>query len=222
MLSNSPVIKVGESTFEAEVIQSEIPVLIDLYADWCAPCRTLSPRVEQVAREYAGRVKVVKINVDEAPKIAQAFRAQSIPMLVLIVDGRPTGVLKGVVTKEEIIALIDQHVRSTGPGGVENVKPLELAKLLKAKQVLVVDLREKAPYNRAHVPGAINILPADIEASLPELARHRKPVIVYDRNFSDEAKKVLEVFAQTGFPAAGLEGGILAWEGDGLEIERSN
>jgi thioredoxin len=222
MLSNSPILKVSEATFETEVLQSDLPVLIDLYADWCAPCKTLAPRVEQVAREYAGRLKVVKINIDEAPRIAQAFRAQSIPMLVLIVEGRPAGVLKGAVSKDEIVALVDPHARSKGPGGMENVKPQELAKLVKARQVLVVDLRERAPFNRAHVPTAINISIDQIQDKMIDLAQHRKPVIVYDRNHGDDAKRALELFAQQGFPAAGLEGGILAWEADGLEIERSN
>lgn len=222
MLSNSPILKVSESTFESEVLQSELPVLIDLYADWCAPCKTLSPRVEQVAREYAGRLKVVKINIDESPRIAQAFRAKSIPMLVLIVEGKPAGVLQGAVSKEEIVALVDQHTRSTGPGGMENVKAAELAKLLKAKQVLVVDVREKGPFNRAHVPGALHIPPEEIQDKMMELARFRRPVIVYDRNLGDDAKKALELFAAQGFPAAGLEGGILAWEAEGFEIERSN
>jgi thioredoxin 1 len=223
MLSQSPVQKVSEAMFEREVLQSELPVLIDLYADWCAPCKVLAPRVEAVAREYAGRLKVVKINTDESPRIAQAFRAQSIPMLVLIVEGRPAGMLKGAVSKEEIVQLVEQAVgASAGPGGIENVKAPDLAKLIKERRVLVIDVREAGPYNRAHIPSAMNVTPDQIEAKLPELAVFRRPVIVYDRNYGDDAKKALEVFAAQQFPAAGLEGGILAWESEGFDIERTN
>jgi thioredoxin len=223
MLSQSTVQKVSEATFEREVLQSDLPVLIDLYADWCAPCKVLAPRVEAVAREYAGRLKVVKINTDESPRIAQAFRAQSIPMLVLMVDGRPHGVLNGAVPKEDIVKLVEEAVGgSQGPGGIENVKAQDLAKLIKERRVLVVDVREPGPYNRAHIPSAKNIRPEDIEAKLPELVVFRMPVIVYDRSYGDDAKKALEVFAKRNFPAAGLEGGILAWESEGYDIERSN
>lgn len=223
MLSQSQVQKVSEATFEREVLQSDVPVLIDLYADWCAPCKVLAPRVEAVAREYAGRLKVVKINTDESPRIAQAFRAQSIPMLVLIVEGRPAGVLRGAVTKEEIVQLVEQAVGgAAGPGGIENVKAPDLAKLIKERRVLVVDVREPGPFNRAHIPGALNIQPLEIEAKIPELAVYRRPVIVYDRSYGDDAKKALEVFAQSQYPAAGLEGGFLAWELEGYDIERSN
>src|SRR3954453_461922 len=101
---------VTEETFEREVLQSELPVLIDLYADWCAPCKTLSPRVAEVAAENAGKLKVVKINVDHSPRIAQIFPARSIPMLVLMVGGRPAGALQGVVPKHEILDLIAPHL----------------------------------------------------------------------------------------------------------------
>lgn len=223
MLSQSPVTKVTEATFEQEVLQSEVPVLIDLYADWCAPCRTLAPRVEAVAREYAGRLKVVKINTDESPRIAKAFRVQSIPMLVMIAEGRPVGMLQGAVSKEEIVKLVDEHVGgSVGPGGIQNLKAPELAQLVKERRVLVVDIREKAPYARAHVPTALNVPLVELEGKVAELAIYRRPIIVYDRSYGDDAKRALEILTAQRLPAAALEGGILAWESEGFEIERSN
>jgi|LNFM01.1.fsa_nt_gb thioredoxin len=223
MLSQSPVTKVTEATFEQEVLRSEIPVLIDLYADWCAPCRTLSPRVEAVAREYAGRLKVVKINTDESPRIAKAFRVQSIPMLVLIAEGRPVGMLQGAVPKEDIVKLVDEHVGgSVGPGGIQNLKAPELAQLIKERRVLVVDVREAAPYQRAHIPTAVHAPLSDLESKLAELAVYRRPIIVYDRSYGDDAKKALEVLTANRVPSAALEGGLLAWESEGFDIERSN
>ena len=71
---------VTDATFEAEVLRSELPVLVDLYADWCQPCKQLSSIVAQVAQELAGKIKVVNVDVDSNPMVAQTFRAQSIPM----------------------------------------------------------------------------------------------------------------------------------------------
>jgi len=82
------VLHVTDATFEAQVLTSELPVLIDLYADWCQPCKMIAPLVEKLATEYAGKLVVAKVNVDENPGLAQALRAQSIPMLVVVAGGR--------------------------------------------------------------------------------------------------------------------------------------
>ena len=76
-------LNVSTATFEQEVVQSELPVIIDLWAPWCGPCRALAPVLEQLAEEYDGKVKTVKVNVDENPALAQAFKARSIPLVVL-------------------------------------------------------------------------------------------------------------------------------------------
>ncbi|MGB5284365.1 MAG: thioredoxin domain-containing protein, partial [Polyangiales bacterium] len=79
---------VTDATFEAEVLRSELPVLVDLHADWCQPCKQLAPIVAQVADELADKIKVVSVDVDHNPMVAQTFRAQSIPMLLVIAQGR--------------------------------------------------------------------------------------------------------------------------------------
>ena len=79
---NSETIQLSEENFEREVIESETPVIIDFWAPWCGPCRSIGPVLEKLSAQWAGRVKVGKVNVDEQPGIAGAFNVQSIPMLV--------------------------------------------------------------------------------------------------------------------------------------------
>ena len=93
----------NENNFENEVMKSDVPVMIDFYADWCGPCRMMSPVVEKFAADYNGRVKIGKINVDEETDLAARFGVQSIPNLVFIKDGRVvdrvTGAMPGPVLK---------------------------------------------------------------------------------------------------------------------------
>lgn len=99
------VIKVTEATFEAEVLNSDKKVLIDFYADWCNPCKVLSPIVEEVANENPD-LKVVKINVDENENLAYEYRAFSIPTLVVIEDGKEVNRAVGAIPKKNILELV--------------------------------------------------------------------------------------------------------------------
>ncbi len=95
-------LKITKENFESEVLHSDKPVLIDLWATWCGPCRMLSPVVSEIAEEYDGRVKVCKINVDEEPELAAAFQVSSIPMLVVVKDGKITNTAIGLRPKSQI------------------------------------------------------------------------------------------------------------------------
>ena len=99
-------VKVTKENYEKELLQSEIPVLVDLWADWCGPCRMLSPILAEIAAEKEGELTVAKINVDEEPELAAAFQASSIPMLVVMKQGKVTNVSVGYIPKERVLALL--------------------------------------------------------------------------------------------------------------------
>jgi len=95
-------LEVTDSNFEAEVLNSDIPVMVDFWAPWCGPCRALAPVVDQVAEEYTGKVKVVKLNTDDNPESAVKFRITSIPNLIIFKEGKPVDQLVGAVDKAKI------------------------------------------------------------------------------------------------------------------------
>ena len=104
------VTKVTVETFESEVLNSEIPVLVDFYADWCGPCKMLSPLVDHAAEEYDGKLKVCKLNVDEAFPVAATYGVQSIPTLIFFKDGQVAKKTIGYMSASELNAVIEEVV----------------------------------------------------------------------------------------------------------------
>ena len=99
--------KVITNTNFAEIVEGDKPVMIDFWATWCGPCRILSPTVDEIADEYADRITVAKCNVDDADEIAMQFRIMSIPTLIFIKDGQVVDKRVGVVSKDEIVSIIN-------------------------------------------------------------------------------------------------------------------
>jgi len=102
--------EVSDESFEADVLKAEQPVLVDFWAQWCAPCRMLAPTVDAVADKYVGTATVVKVNVDDNPDISQRYGIKGIPTLILFKNGKEEERVVGATSKEAISRMIDKHV----------------------------------------------------------------------------------------------------------------
>lgn len=102
------VTKLTIETFENEALNSEIPVLVDFYADWCGPCKMLAPAVERISERYAGKVKVCKVNVDEAYPVAASFGIQSIPTVIVFKGGEMLDKSIGLISEDALAAMLDK------------------------------------------------------------------------------------------------------------------
>ena len=98
-------VRLTKNNFRDEVLNSDIPVLVDFWATWCGPCRMVAPIVEEIADEYDGRIKVGKVNVDEEPELAMQFRVASIPTLMVFKNGQLVNTAVGYRPKADILAL---------------------------------------------------------------------------------------------------------------------
>jgi len=101
---------VTEDNFDQEVLKSNTPVLVDFWAAWCAPCRMIAPTVEQIAADYDGRAKVVKVNVDESGDISARYNIRGIPTLLLFKDGMIKDQIVGATSKDTITRMIEAHL----------------------------------------------------------------------------------------------------------------
>ncbi len=106
----SQLLHLKEENFKQEVLESQIPVLVDFWAEWCGPCHMIAPIVEQISEDYAGRIKVGKLNVDESPQIAAQYGIRGIPTLMLFQGGKAVEQIIGAVPKASIISKLDSHL----------------------------------------------------------------------------------------------------------------
>ena len=106
----SNALEVNDSNFEAEVKNSDIPVLVDFWAPWCGPCRKISPIIDDLAAEFEGKVKVVKVNTDENLKITQEFSISGIPCILIFKKGEAVERLVGLMQKSQLISNLEKHL----------------------------------------------------------------------------------------------------------------
>ncbi|MCH8466197.1 MAG: thioredoxin [Roseinatronobacter sp.] len=105
-----PTVAVTDSTFDAEVRQSDIPVVVDFWAEWCGPCKQIGPALEELSAEFAGRVKIAKVNVDENPNTAASMGIRGIPALFLFKDGQVVSNKVGAAPKSALQSWINESV----------------------------------------------------------------------------------------------------------------
>ncbi len=103
-------IEVTDSSFENEVLKSDTPVLVDFWAEWCGPCKMIAPIVEEIAKEYEGKIKVAKLDVDSNTQSAGKFGVRSIPTLLVFKDGQVVDQIIGAVPKRHLLEKIEKHV----------------------------------------------------------------------------------------------------------------
>ena len=106
----SNVIELNDSNFDDEVVKSDLPVLVDFWAEWCGPCKMIAPSVEKISEEYSDKLKVGKLDVDSNPNISSTFGIRSIPTLLIFKNGSPVDQIIGAVSKEVISAKVDSHI----------------------------------------------------------------------------------------------------------------
>ena len=104
------VMNVTDADFDAEVLQSGEPVLVDFWAEWCGPCKMIAPVVDEIAKAYAGRLKVAKVNIDENQQTPRAYAVRGIPTLMLFKDGKVQATQVGAVSKMQLQQLIDRAI----------------------------------------------------------------------------------------------------------------
>jgi thioredoxin 1 len=109
-MASTDVVNLEDGTFDQEVLKSETPVLVDFWATWCGPCKAIAPAVDEIAREYKGKLKVGKVDIDQHQQVAQKFGIRSIPTLLVFKGGRVVDTIVGAVPKSKLVDAVTRVV----------------------------------------------------------------------------------------------------------------
>ncbi len=107
---NQHMLEVSDSSFEADVMKSTTPILVDFWAEWCGPCKMIAPILDEVATHYAGKIKIAKLNVDDNTQTPAKYGVRGIPTLILFKDGQVQATKVGALTKSQLTAFLDSHL----------------------------------------------------------------------------------------------------------------
>jgi len=103
-------VAISDASFEKEVVNADKPVLVDFWAEWCGPCRMIAPVLEKLAEEYAGSLKIAKLDVDNNPEVAEQFEVMSIPTMILFKDGKPVERMVGYVPRTRLLSKLKPYI----------------------------------------------------------------------------------------------------------------
>ncbi len=212
---SSTIPSITEGEFESEVLLCELPVLVEWMILSSAQCQAMIPELEGLAKELVGKLKVVMVDIEKAPTLARQLRLQQVPAFMLFVDQKLGDAQVGAMSKKQLRAMVEPFL----PRQQGALKARELAELLKQGVVVPVDVREASAYGRAHLPTAKSLPAEEIETRLAELFMLPGQPVLYDRA-GEKTKALVDKMAEAGTELAFLEGGILAWEAEGLPVER--
>ncbi len=109
-MSNEHIVHTSDASFDNDIIKSDKPVLLDFWAEWCGPCKMIAPILDEAAREYQGRLKIAKLNIDENPQTPPKFGIRGIPTLILFKNGTVHAQKVGAVSKSQLAAFLEQHL----------------------------------------------------------------------------------------------------------------
>lgn len=113
-MSNPHIVHTTDATFPQDVLQSDIPVLLDFWAEWCGPCKAIAPILDDIAGEYLGRVRIVKLNIDESPQTPPKYGIRGIPTLILFKNGAVAAQRVGAVSKSQLSAFLESNLNDSG------------------------------------------------------------------------------------------------------------
>ena len=213
------VTHVTTDTFTKVVLESPVPVILDFWAEWCGPCRSIAPALEAMAARRGDTVRVVKVNVDEEPALARAFQVQSIPLLVGMKARAVVAAEVGWRGAAALEALVDQTIAATPPAEVREVD-VEALKAALAAGATVLDVRNPDETAAGHVPGAILLPLPELQARVAELEAHKGKDLYVICKSGGRSARAAEFLASAGFSPVNVAGGTMAWLAQGYPVER--